>query len=396
MSARLIKEHLPWVAPTVAIVLAAAGVIDFSPNDAPETAGASSLETVEVSRTITQNPLAVGQQSAGLAPLTDGGETALPAAVIQPQPAPQTLAPQPEPAVVAPQPEPVVTPEPTPVSITPEPQSDATANPGAFFAAAQANLAQDRSCIEDLRVLANETRLYFPSGGLTAEDTGFAQARLIGLVAQDCKQVEIIVEGHSDPSGDPANNLRLSQQRADAVLNRLSAAGIDVSQFRAVGMGSREPSGVTGTQSSAYYDRRVEFEVREVAATASLPRTFQSGTLSSCAVQLQQAVAQTKLFYSPRSITAPSDGLPAVLQLAAAASACPDARLRVIGQYSDDLGSGETPSTARLRAVALMSSLVGAGFDPEQIIIAAHSRPTVISGQPGLSERRVDFDVILE
>ena len=119
MSARLIKEHLPWVAPTVAIVLAAAGVIDFSPNDAPETAGASSLETVEVSRTITQNPLAVGQQSAGLAPLTNGGETALPAAVIQPQPAPQTLAPLPEPAVVAPQPDPVVTPEPTPVSITP-------------------------------------------------------------------------------------------------------------------------------------------------------------------------------------------------------------------------------------------------------------------------------------
>lgn len=393
MSARLIKEHLPWVAPTVAIVLAAAGIIDFSPDSGNDSAAIAQGQT-EVSRTMTQNPVAVGQQSSGLAPLADGGATALPATVItpQPQPVPDTA---PEPAVVAPQPEQSV-PEPTPVSITPEPQSNPLADPNAFFAAAQANLAQDKSCVEDLRVLASEARIYFPSGGLTGEDSGMSQARLIGLVAQDCPQVEIIVEGHSDPSGLPSNNLRLSQQRADAVLQRLSAAGIDTTKFRAVGLGSQEPSGITGSRPAAYYDRRVEFEIREVTQTAGVQPTFQSGTVSSCALELQQAVAQTRLFYSPRSITAPSDGLPAVIQLASQASACPDARLRVIGQYSDDIGSGETPATARLRAVALMSSLVGAGFEAENIIIAAHSRPTVIAGQPGLSESRVDFDVIID
>lgn len=396
MSVRLLKEHLPWVAPTVAIVLAATGVIDFSPKESADSIAATNSTVLEVSRTMMQNPVAVGQQSAGIQPLTDGGATALPAAILQlpqPQPIPEAT---PEPAVVAPQPEPAVPLEPIPASIAPGQQSDPTANPGAFFAAAQANLAQDRSCIEDLRVLANETRIYFPSGGLSGEEAGLAKARLIGLVAQDCKQVEIIVEGHSDPSGNPANNLRLSQQRADAVLNRLAAAGVDMTRFRAVGMGSQEPSGVTGSRPKAYYDRRVEFVVHETTQTAGLSPTFQSGVQSSCALQLQHAVAQTKLFYSPRSITAPSDGLPAVLALASQANACPDTRLRVIGQYSDDVGSGETPATARLRAVALMSSLVGAGFDPEQIIIAAHSRPTVIAGQPGLSERRVDFDVITE
>ena len=391
MSVRLIKEHLPWVAPTVAIVLAATGVIDFSPNDAPETAAAPVMESEAVTRAITPNPVGVGEQSAGLAPLADGGQTALPAAVIQPQPEPVPIT-TPEPAVIAPQPEPAVPTTATPVSITPDP----TADPGAFFAAAQANLAQDRSCVEDLRVLANDARVYFPSGGLTGEETGMAQARLIGLVAQDCKHVEIVVEGHSDPSGDPSSNLRLSQQRADAVLNRLAAAGIDVSRFSAVGIGSAEPSGVTGSRPAAYYDRRVEFEIREVTQSAAATPIFRSGTLSSCALDLQQSVAQTRLFYSPRSITAPSDGMPSVIELASKASACPDARLRVIGQYSDDIGSGETPATARLRAVALMSSLVGAGFDAEQIIVAAHSRPTVIAGQPGLSERRVDFDVIVD
>ncbi|MBM2323416.1 MULTISPECIES: OmpA family protein [Marivita] len=394
MSLRILKEHLPWIAPTTAIVLAATGVISFGPRDAAPVDVASEFE---VSRTMTQNPVALGEQGIGMLPDSSGSIEALQAVVQQAPQVPEvTLAPVPvEPAVVTPA-QPEVTPQ--QVSIEPEPSVSPTSNPGAFFAAAQANLAQDRSCVEDLRVLAGEARVYFPSGGLTADEAGMAQARLIGLVAQDCPHVEIVVEGHSDPSGDPAANLRLSQQRADAVLKRIAASGIDVVRFQSVGLGSQEPSRITGTQSTAYYDRRVEFEVREVAQRAGVTgfsRPLASAS-SACAAQLQAAVAQTKLFYSPRSITAPSDGMPAVVDLAARASACPDARLRVVGQFSDDPGSGETPATARLRAVALMSSLVAAGFDPEQIIIAAHSAPQVLAGQPGLSEHRVDFDIILE
>ncbi len=344
-----------------------------------------------------QNPVALGEPGAGIAPQIAGNIEAVQAVVRQaPQPVEPIPEPAPvEPAVVAPA-QPVVVPQ--TVSIDRDSEMSPTGNPGAFFGAAQAKLAQDQSCVEDLRVLASEARIYFPSGGLTAEEAGMSQARLIGLVAQDCPNVEIVVEGHSDPSGDPAANMRLSQKRADEVLRRIAAAGIDVTRFQSVGLGSQQPSRVTGTQSPAYYDRRVEFEIREVSSRAALsgfPRPVTSAA-SACAAQLQAAVAQTKLFYSPRSITAPSDGMPAVVDLAAKASACPEARLRVVGQYSDEPGSGETPATARLRAVALMSSLVGAGFAPEQIIIAAHSTPQILAGQPGLSERRVDFDVILE
>lgn len=400
MSLRVVKEHLPWVAPTVAIVLAATGVIEFGPKSSEEVTKQTVFEETEVSRNITQNPVALGEQTVGIAPLVSSGAAAVQAAVVQSQRLPEVATPAPvQPAVVIPAPTPKA-PEttPQPVSISPEPTVDPTNNPGAFFGAAQAKLAQDNSCVEDLRTLASEARIYFPSGGLTAEESGMAQARLIGLVAQDCPNVEIIVQGHSDPSGDPSANLRLSQNRADEVLRRIGAAGIDVTRFRSVGLGSQEPSRISGSQSSAYYDRRVEFEIREIrgnAAASGLHRTL-SPAASACAARLQAAVAQTKLFYSPRSITAPSDGMPAVVQLASQASACPDARLRVIGQFSDEPGSGETPATARLRAVALMSSLVGAGFDPEQIIIAAHSTPQILAGQPGLSERRVDFDVILE
>ncbi|WP_439124730.1 OmpA family protein [Marivita sp.] len=395
MSLRILKEHLPWIAPTTAIVLAATGVISFGPKDTAPVG--SNFDGVEVSRNITQNPVALGEQGAGMVPPSSGSVDALQAAVLQAPVQPEAVpvpTPTPvEPAVVEP-----ATPPVAPQTVSIEPDVSPTNNPSAFFAAAQAKLEQSQSCVEDLKVLASEARVYFPSGGLTAEEAGMAQARLIGLVAQDCPNVEVVVAGHSDPSGDPGANLRLSQKRADEVLKRIAAAGIDVTRFSSVGLGSQTPSRVTGTESAAYYDRRVEFEIRDTSQRAGLTglSSPNSSAPSTCAAQLQTVVAQTKLFYSPRSITAPSDGMPAVVDLAAKASACPDVRLRVVGQYSDEPGSGETPATARLRAVALMSSLVGAGFAPEQIIIAAHSTPQVLAGQPGLSERRVDFDVILD
>lgn len=50
------------------------------------------------------------------------------------------------------------------------------------------------------------------------------------------------VEGHSDARGDPAHNLQLSQQRAEAVAGYLvKARGILPERLTAVGKGSSEP-----------------------------------------------------------------------------------------------------------------------------------------------------------
>jgi hypothetical protein len=67
MSLRILKEHLPWIAPTTAIVLAATGVISFGPKEAAPVSASSDFE---VSRTVTQNPVALGEQGIGLVPQT--------------------------------------------------------------------------------------------------------------------------------------------------------------------------------------------------------------------------------------------------------------------------------------------------------------------------------------
>ena len=269
-------------------------------------------------------------------------------------------------------------------------------NPAAFFRDAQASLQAANSCKEDLQALTARAHVYFPSGGLTAEDVGLQQARLIGTVMQDCKGVGILVTGHSDPSGDPQANLRLSQKRAEFVIQRISASGLDTSSFVPQGFGDHRPSNVTGSKPSAYYDRRVEFSVVDLQTSVAFNTTNTQQFTPACVTRLETAVLSTKLYYTARSIAAPAAELETVLKLAKQAAACPQARLRIIGQHSDDVWAKENLHTGILRAKALMSVLVGEGIPSEQVIIAAPSRSVGVVGQPELSNSRVDFGVIID
>lgn len=404
MIIKLLRDHLPWVAPSAAIVFAASGFFDRSSNSEPSVQAPAPSAFDASLAAATQNSASSSDFTSGendvvtrLSTVTDSSLQALAPAKPQLQ-LEQAVAKaiQPEaPAVEAIAPKPVEAAKPEPTE-TRTASLGSTENAATFFANAQANIAARESCIGDLRALADQARVYFPAGGLNADPGGIEQARLIGTLVQDCQGVQIIVEGHSDPSGDPAANLRLSKKRAEQIIQRLSASGIDTTNFIAEGIGSARPSNVVGPESSAYYDRRVEFAVIETKNAKVTKRKGLSAnqwTASSCVKDLQQAIQGKNIFYAPRSVAAKQSEVNTALDLATMAMACPDARLRVIGQHSDDLRAGENPATGRLRAKAMMAMLVGQGIDSTQIIIAAPSRA---KGKDGLSGSRLDFDVIVE
>lgn len=69
---------------------------------------------------------------------------------------------------------------------------------------------------------------------------------------------KIRIEGHTDSTGSTETNLRLSQQRADAVLTALVNLGVDADRITTVGMGEDFPIASNDTAEGRSRNRRVD------------------------------------------------------------------------------------------------------------------------------------------
>ena len=74
--------------------------------------------------------------------------------------------------------------------------------------------------------------------------------------------LKLTIEGHTDNVGDPAHNKALSQQRADAVMGSLLAAGIAKERLSAVGLGDTKPVADNKDEEGRAKNRRVELVKR--------------------------------------------------------------------------------------------------------------------------------------
>jgi outer membrane protein OmpA-like peptidoglycan-associated protein len=84
-------------------------------------------------------------------------------------------------------------------------------------------------------------------------------------IAQAVKDVPgaVRIEGHTDNVGKRAENLKLSQARAEAVKEYLVREGVEGKQLRAVGFGPKRPIASNSTKAGRTLNRRVEFRMEE-------------------------------------------------------------------------------------------------------------------------------------
>ncbi len=73
--------------------------------------------------------------------------------------------------------------------------------------------------------------------------------------------VSINVSGHTDSSGSPELNLKLSKQRATSVFNYLVNAGVDATRIKANGFGDQFPIAPNETKAGRIKNRRIEIKV---------------------------------------------------------------------------------------------------------------------------------------
>lgn len=83
----------------------------------------------------------------------------------------------------------------------------------------------------------------------------------IAVVAQECPDAKLRIEGHTDSRGDEAYNQYLSQRRAEAVKQYLVDKGIAPERLSANGLGDRQPIADNSTLEGMAKNRRIELIV---------------------------------------------------------------------------------------------------------------------------------------
>jgi outer membrane protein OmpA-like peptidoglycan-associated protein len=79
------------------------------------------------------------------------------------------------------------------------------------------------------------------------------------LITKPTITIEII--GHTDNVGNDADNLKLSQDRVNAVKTYLVSRGVDTKRMKAVGKGEKAPKAPNTTEEGRQQNRRVEFKI---------------------------------------------------------------------------------------------------------------------------------------
>jgi OOP family OmpA-OmpF porin len=95
---------------------------------------------------------------------------------------------------------------------------------------------------------------------------------VLGTFLRKYPQTTVVVEGHTDNVGTPANNLQLSQRRADSVVAYLrDRSKIEASRLSAVGYGDTRPLGDNLTEEGKRRNRRINAVVACAPDIAGLP-----------------------------------------------------------------------------------------------------------------------------
>jgi OOP family OmpA-OmpF porin len=136
-----------------------------------------------------------------------------------------------------------------------------------------ASIPTPEECEAKIASVQSGRKINFEPGSSTIDGNGAAIMDDIAEILRECGDIRIEIGGHTDSQGREEMNERLSQERAQAVLNELRARRVLTSSFTAKGYGESQPIADNDTEEGREANRRIEFRllrpqpVEEVATT---------------------------------------------------------------------------------------------------------------------------------
>ena len=111
--------------------------------------------------------------------------------------------------------------------------------------------------MKDGKIVANGIR--FDSGKATLKPESMGIINEMVEVMNEHPDLKFSIEGHTDSDGDDASNLKLSEERAETVMNTMIDLGISADRLSTKGLGETMPVDTNSTPEGKANNRRVEF-----------------------------------------------------------------------------------------------------------------------------------------
>ncbi|MBY8975240.1 OmpA family protein [Rhodobacteraceae bacterium NNCM2] len=123
-----------------------------------------------------------------------------------------------------------------------------------------------QGCEETASATLGAEKVAFVTGSARIDDRAGELLNLLAAIALRCVNeagLKLEIDGHTDNVGDEEANLKLSQERAQAVFEALTARGVDGGGLTVVGFGSTRPLASNDTEEGRAENRRIDFRFAE-------------------------------------------------------------------------------------------------------------------------------------
>ena len=106
-------------------------------------------------------------------------------------------------------------------------------------------------------------RLMFDTDTARLQPSSQEQLKNVAEILKAYPKIKVKIGGYTDNTGNQAANQKLSQERAESVMNELVAMGISADRVRAEGYGSENPVADNSTDEGRQKNSRVALRVTE-------------------------------------------------------------------------------------------------------------------------------------
>ncbi|MCY4288021.1 MAG: OmpA family protein [Aestuariivita sp.] len=128
-----------------------------------------------------------------------------------------------------------------------------------------------QACEAMLAQILRNNRISFEPGSARIALNSHVTLDEIAKTLRLCDRIPLEIQGHTDSQGREEMNLRLSQRRAQTVLNELIQRRVLTSGFQAKGYGEEFPIADNGTEVGREANRRIEFRLIEQNVARDIP-----------------------------------------------------------------------------------------------------------------------------